>query len=212
MKQRPLTLLLLTAAAGCAGTYQSAHTLAPGKTQVTADITAARATDNGDTSDTVMTGELMVRHGLDDGLDGGIRLGRLPDDDSTSSASALSFDIKKRLSDSETNTISLDIPAGILWSESGLNFSDGILHFTPTLLVGLQVDPSTEVVFGPKFILLLNPENDSSDHTAIGGGATLGVRFSDAARTYGIQPELGIAKVEDIDVILTFGIAVAAGN
>ncbi|HTL35409.1 MAG TPA: hypothetical protein VL326_19915 [Kofleriaceae bacterium] len=207
-----LLLLLAVITTGCASTYQSAHTLAPNKMQVTADITGAKAFDSNDTTNTVVAGDVMVRHGLDEGLDGGIRLSRLPSDTGTDTDSMFTVDLKKRISDSETSTVSIDIPLGVIWEENRSDLSNGIIAFTPTLLLGIALDPTTELVFGPKFALFINPE-ESNDKTLIGGGASIGIRFSDTERSYGLQPELSLLKVEDTDgAILTFGIAVAAGN
>jgi hypothetical protein len=208
--KRLLLLALITTA--CANSYQSAHTLAPGKTQVTADITGVRPLDSsGDSESSALVGDLMIRHGIDEGLDGGVRLGRMPGSP-TDGASQLVFDLKKRLSDSATSTVSVDIPVGLGWEENNGDFGNGIVGVMPTLLIGSQISPTTELVFGPKFVLLYNPEA-TSDSTLAGGGVSVGIRFTDAARTYAVQPELSFLKLDETNAsLLAFGIAVAAGN
>jgi len=206
--RRFLAVLFLPA---CMSSFQSARTLPKGKTQVTADLDGFKAFDSNDSSETVYAGELMVRNGLDDGLEGGVRLGRLPGD-SGDTASLLMLDLKKQVSDPATTTsaISVDIPLGIAWSEQGTNLEGGTFLAAPTLLVGVQVSPSAEVVLGPKFVWVVL--SDSSDQSKLGGGVSMGLRISDPSRTWAVHPELSLLKVEDADTIISFGLAVSAGN
>jgi hypothetical protein len=207
---------------GCGGSFQSARTLAACKTQVTADVSAFHGSGLSDvrppeTRGWNVLGDLMVRHGIIDGLDAGVRIGRTPGSQTYGdTGSQLFVDLKKRLTAAaSTTTISIDVPVGVLWSERRETFNDGTLALVPTLLVGHDINATTELIIAPKFLWLHRAANNDGypiDST-IGGGVSLGIRFSDDRRAWAIQPELSVLKLEGTDgALITFGLGVAAGN
>jgi len=193
--------------AGCSAQYQSARTLPEGKFQVTAAASNVRSTEDGD--DHAWTGDVQVRGGLADRLDGGIHLGRTPSF-GNESISAVMVDLKKQLTDATSETaFSLALPIGIGWIDEGDDWGEGTYLLAPTILFGQQVSPEVELVVAPK-LLVMHPDGGE---TRTGGGLSLGVRISDTTRSWAMHPEISISKLERTDGLLySFGFAVAAGN
>jgi hypothetical protein len=202
---RGAVLVLLV---GCASSFQSAHPLQPGKTQVTAGLSGVKPTD-GDGQ--LFVGDLQVRHGLADKIDGGVKLVRTPG--AVETVSAFAADVKFQLNEAGGKTaVSLGIPVGAAWVEEQGEFNDGILILGPTLFIGTELAPNLELVFAPSIVLVL-PEGGTSD-SEIEVAATLGLRFTDPSRTWAIQPEVGLTHFNEGEspTFVTFGVGVSVGD
>lgn len=204
-------LVLAVVACGCANAYQSARTLPPGKTQVGVALSRSEAFgDEG--SDTVWLGDLQVRTGIGSRMDGGVRLTRNPG--GGENVSLLSLDPKWELSKPGARTaVSIGVPVGILWAEQGLDDLDtGAYIIAPSVFIGMQVSPTTELVTSPKLFFIL-PDEDGDNELEF--GLSVGLRFTDAARTWAVHPEIGFLRVSEegaSEEFMMIGIAIAAGN
>jgi len=211
---RAITLFVVTLLVGCASSYQSARTLAPGKTQVTAALSRTELFSEGEFDEgvSVWGGDIQVRQGVVEKFDLGLRLSRTPGAEET--LSQLSFEPKYQITaDTSSTTVSVALPIGVGWAETGDDWEDGTVLLVPTVFVGIDLSPTTELVFAPKMFALF-PDAKTED-SEVEFGASVGVRFFDASRTWAIQPEVSYLRFsEDGESIsfLTFGIGVSAGN
>lgn len=208
--------LPLLACAACATAAQSAHPVAPGKTEVTASLGRAasmkepsRLPSQADDplargpGEGAWMGELMIRRGIVDGLDAGLRLGRLP---GVGGLSVVALDPKLRLVRSPRAVVSVGIPAGVAWEEVPEPRYFGAVVI-PTLYVGLDVSPSVELIAAPKLHLLF----DDRQVMQQAWGLTLSPRFTDPQRRWAVQPELGLTWFNDTTLLL-LGFSVSAGS
>jgi hypothetical protein len=197
-------------AAGCAASYQSAHVLAPGKTMVTAAVTRMQGSvANQDTHQ--YAGDIQIRHGIGERFDGGLRLIRTPNVGSASTMFAV--DGKYQITPGNAKTaLALSVPVGLLFSEDrGTEFDNRGVLIAPTFLVGSQVSATTEVVFGPKIVLIFPDGGDEETDV----GLSLGIRFEDSSHTWAVQPEVQMYHANGnmmSDNYYGFGIAISAGN
>ncbi|MBA3454077.1 MAG: hypothetical protein H0T42_13365 [Deltaproteobacteria bacterium] len=210
-------IALVVCSVGCVSSYQSARVLPTGKTQVTVAVSRVQALEDGDEDESVWVGDLQVRHGFAAQFDGGIRLSRTPG--GLNSLSMLTIDPKYQItSPSSSTAVSIGVPFGVAWEEQGSDFEDGIGVIAPTLLIGTPLAASTELVFAPKVVVFL-PDGDTEE-SEIEFGASIGLRFTNSARTWAIHPELSLLLFDpsngseggETAKILSFGVAVSAGN
>jgi hypothetical protein len=221
------SIVLALALTGCA-TAQSAHTLAPGKTEVT--VSGSRNTlSSAETDDAAFyTGEVMVRTGVSDNADVGVALTR-----STGTGEALwglTLDPKFRFTEAAAQTtISLGVPVGVFFadepsrpaadgnpSEGGFDY--GGLVAAPTLYVGQQVSPTAELLIAPR-VYLLKPDKGTFVDTDLRAyfGGSIGVRITDPARHWAVTPELAFTHINaegeaDSETLLTLGLGLSVGN
>jgi hypothetical protein len=215
-----MTRLLISAtialAGACTTAAQSARVVDPGKTQVTAAIT--RTTLSGDgvgESDepSAWNGEIMARHGIGRQFDAGLRLARIPGAETVSSLVA---EPKFQITAPESQTtFSVALPVGIGWADELDDGSGHLYLITPMLLLGQALSPTLEVVLAPRVFILIPSEDDADSEVELGG--SVGVRFHNEARTWGIQPEIGYVRFSPSDEsgsvnFLTFGVSISAGN
>ena len=209
-------VLLVLSSAACATAAQSAHPVAPGKTEVTASIGRVASTKEPGRmplqaddplargpGEGAWTGELMVRRGIVEGLDAGLRLSRMP---GAGGLSVVAIDPKLRLGRSSRVVISLGIPAGLAWEEAPEAEYVGAV-IVPTVYVGLKASPTVELVAAPKLHFLFVDRQDMQQHW----GLTLSPRFTDPHRRWAVQPELGLTWLDDTTLLL-LGFSVSAGN
>ena len=69
--------------------------------------------------------------------------------------------------------------------------------------------PLAELVFSPRLYLFLAAADNDGAEVDVGG--SLGVRFTDPARTWAVHPELALSSIGD-DLGITLGLSIAAGN
>ncbi len=216
---RPTVIGIATAtlATACAGTYQSARTIAPGKTQVTVGVTRIQNTSDeqgvDDEQDSGWAGDLQIRHGFAERFDFGARLQRMPGVGTT--VSWLSIDPKVELTPvGSPAVVSIGVPAGVMWTEEiddGLDFANGTIVVIPSIYVGFDLSPNVEIVASPKLFYI---KPDGADEEIEVGGS-LGLRFVDPARSWAVQPELAVMRIaEDNEsaTLLSLGVAISAGD
>ena len=88
-------------------------------------------------------GDVQIRHGMGGKVDGGLRLIRTPG--ALETISSLSADVKIQITNPEDKGIaSFVIPVGAVWGEQGTDFEDGLLTFSPGLMLGYDISPTTE--------------------------------------------------------------------
>lgn len=207
------TLAIAVCGFGCVSSYQSPRVLPAGKTQVTVAVTRVQLIEDND-DDYIWVGDFQLRHGLADQFDGAIRLARTPGAQST--LSMLTLDPKFQITaPSSSTTVSVALPFGVAWEEAGTDFRDGVGVLAPTVLIGAQLTGTTELVFAPKVIVFL-PEGKTKE-SGVEVGASLGLRLTNAARTWAVHPELSFLLFKERGAneaakIFSFGIAVSAGN
>lgn len=211
-------LALVVCSVGCVSSYQSARVLPTGKTQVTAAVSRVQVIESESDDASIWVGDLQVRHGLAAQFDGAIRLSRTPG--GLNALSMLMIDPKYQItSPSSSTAVSVALPVGVAWEEQGSDFNDGVGVIAPTILIGTPLAPNTELVFAPKVVVFL-PDGET-DQSEIEFGASLGLRFTNAARTWAIHPELSLLLFDPSNngggggetvKVLSFGIAVSAGN
>ncbi|HEY5946598.1 MAG TPA: hypothetical protein VIV40_13945 [Kofleriaceae bacterium] len=203
---KALALLLLV---GCASSFQSARTLAPGKTQVTAGLARVMPTEG---SGHANVGDVQVRTGISDSVDGGLKLSRTPG--AANTVSGIGADLKLRITDpAAKTTVSFALPVGAVWEERGTDWGNGLLTISPTILIGVELSPTTELVLGPALVWVL--PDGGTDNSEAEFAATIGVRFTDPSRTWAVHPEIGIMHISDSgnsENLLSFGLGVAVGN
>lgn len=191
--------------AGCLAA-QSARVLAPGKTQLA--VGAGRSTVSGPDDDVVWHGTVMVRRGLARNVDGGLVLQRTPGGGGLSFAAV---EPKVQLTSSGRGAASVALALGPFWEdgigEDGIDWDYGGVVVAPTIFLGYDLAPTAELVFAPRLVLFLPDEGDSDTQV----GASLGVRFTDRARTWAVHPDLAYLSTDD-EAILTLGLSIAAGN
>jgi hypothetical protein len=228
-------LLAMIVIAGCAGSYQSARTLAPRKVSVTADVAAmswtnAPAARPPETRGWMNGGDVAVRAGIIDRVDAGVRFGRTYESQSKGDQySQLVLDAKRQLTPSSLPvTFSVALPVGIVWSERRDKYSDRTLALAPGVLFGYDARPEVELVVGANLLWLDPVGNDAfvrpSTSSFFGWRLTLGVRVSSSAHTWAIEPELSLLQVNDDvrqpisgeiadgGIMLSLGLGVTAGD
>lgn len=200
-------IALLAVLVGCTGA-QSARALAPGKSTVGGGVVRITATEQG-ADESVWMGEVMVRHGLGDKFDGGIRFAR-----SAGRGEALSIaQLEPKIELTElgaTTAISAALGIGVAWGDRGWDAQDGTYVFGPSLLIGQRVSPTTELLFVPRFTYI--KPHEASD-SATGVGISLGARIGE--QTWGIYPSLDLQVVSgegDSVTFVLFGLGVGVGN
>ncbi len=210
MKSTLLALAALgafTTALGACTTAQSARPLAPGKTQVSVALTGNRLVGTED-SDLLWTGQVMVRRGLSSNADLGVSLTRVPG--STDALSLALVDSKVRLTpEASETTISASLGGGLIWADRGFDFDLGAFVLTPALYLGLRLSPTAEAVLSPRLYVLL-PQDDNDEREANLGG-TVGIRFTNPARTWALHPELGLVRFAG-EATLSLGLSISAGD
>lgn len=201
-------------ALGACTVAQSARVLAPGKTQVS--VGANRTTASADEGDDVLwSGQVMVRRGLADKVDVGVILDRTPG--SGEATSRLAVEPKVQLTAPGGNvTVSLALGAGVIWADGmtsdGLDAELGGYMLSPTAYLGFELAPGAELVAAPRLHFVF-PDGEDDHGTAY--GASIGVRFTDPARTWAVHPELTYMTIDDTFVdesFLTLGVSVSAGD
>ena len=202
-----VTLVLL---GGCTQ-MQSARVLRPGTTRVSAGI--ARASSSDDTAKLPFYfGELRVAHGIKDGVELGIQLGRSAGLDEN--ISALGIAPKVRVYETFHGAISVAAPAVVAWEEHGTDFTSGTFAFHPTVYVGLRLEDDVELVLSPRGGAVWRSE--TMERTIYMGGVAAGFSFG-AWGTATIQPEIGITILrfdgsERNDAVFTIGVGVTGGG
>lgn len=204
--------MLCVLAAGCANAYQSARTLAPGKTQATVAVSRTEFLEE-DGDESLYVGELQVRTGFSERMDGGFRLLRNPG--AGENISILQLDPKWQISQPGAKTaISIGVPIGAVWGENGLDDLEIVSYLiTPSVYVGFELSPTVELVVSPKLFMIFPDDDDADSQIEIGG--SIGLRFGDASRTWAVHPEVGLIRFSEGDAseeFLMFGIGIAAGN
>lgn len=205
-----MTRIALVLALTACTASQSARVLAPGKTQVTAAINRNEVTGDTD-SDAIWSGEVMVRHGLGDRFDGGLRVARTPGRGEAVSLAQLEPKVQVTAADAAT-TLALALGLGLAWGEQGSDFEDGTYVIAPTVFVGHALSPTAELVFAPKLSVI---KPDGSSESLTGVGAALGVRVTDPARSWAVHPELLVQRISDdndSETFVTLGLGVSVGN
>ncbi|HEY4176300.1 MAG TPA: hypothetical protein VGM90_05695 [Kofleriaceae bacterium] len=220
-----VSTLVLT---GCATAAQSAHTLAPGKTEVTVAGSRNKTTDQSSDDPAIYSGQVMVRTGVSDATDVGFQLSRTT---GTSDALwGLTVDPKFRFTEpTAQTTISLGIPVGIFFADepsisststapSSGGFDYGGLIVAPTLYVGQQISPTAELLIAPRFYLI-KPDTHVYDDTDLRAyfGGSVGVRITDPQRHWAVTPELAFTHINaegsgDSTTLLTLGLGISVGN
>lgn len=205
-----LVLALAAAAAllgACATSYQSARVVEPGKVQVTG---ALAHTEGGPTSSYGgwrTLGDLQVRAGIVDRVDAGLRFVRSP---GTSYRSYATLDAKVEL---VPDRVSLSLPVGLVWYQEGDRIDRVSTVLSPGVLAGYQLKPNLELVGAPRlFLFLPGPYNDV---TEVEVGGSVGLRFTNPARTWAIHPELGILHLNQQNegyTFVTVGLGLSVGN
>ena len=198
--------------AGCAQSYQSARVVAPGKTQITGALSRTESISEDDDDGAIYSGDVQVRQGVSDRFDLGLRLVRTPGAGEVLSQLGVDPKVQITAPDS-TTTLTVALPISVAWAEEGDEWGEGVLVLTPTVFVGIDLSPAAELVMAPKvFVFLPDGKTDDSE---VEVGGSIGVRFSDASKTWAIQPELGLLHISEGDdgaSFLTFGLGVSAGN
>jgi len=209
-------VLLLLASSACATSAQSARPVDPGTTEVTVSLGRAASlkepsrSPSGESdplakgvAEGAWTGELMIRHGMTDGFDGGLRLGRMP---GLGGLSVAAVDLKVRVVRSPRVVVSLGGPAGIVWEETpGPSYLGAVA--VPTLYLGMEVSPTVELVAAPKLHLIF-ARGEAMEQA---WGLTIGPRFTEPRRRWAVHPELGITRFADTTLLL-LGFSVSAGD
>ena len=209
-------LILFAVLAGCSATYQSARVLDPGKTQVTLGVTRAEgSSQNADADGHIYIGDLQVRRGIASQVEAGFRLTRMPNAgmSSETNVSSAALDLKYQVTPRNARTaVSIALPLGAWFAEDGITFDRQAWLVSPTLLVGTALAPTTELVFGPKLTVILPDSNSADTQTAY--GASIGLRFTDPARTWALHPEISVVHYSTASdaTLYTFGLAVSAGD
>jgi len=200
-------LVLCVALVGCATSYQSARVLAPGTTEVGVAATRIQPSD-GSNGDGLWVGDVSVRRGLTDRFDGGVHLTRIPGGPET--GSFLAVDPKVMLTPpGAATTFSLSMPIGVAWDESFSDFGDGTIVLAPTLYLGFEVVPGTELVAAPKLFVFV--PNQGETQTEVGG--SIGLRIGDGSRSWAVHPELGFIHFDQGGgSFVMFGVGIAAGG
>jgi hypothetical protein len=199
-------------ALGACTAAQSARVLAPGKTQVSVGANRVTATDE---DGVLWSGQVMVRRGLADKVDVGVILDRTPG--SGEATSMLAVEPKVQLTAPGGNvTVSLALGAGVIWADGmtsdGLDAELGGYMLSPTAFLGFELAPGAELVAAPRLHFVF-PDGEDDHGTAY--GASIGVRFTDPARTWAVHPEVTYMTIEDTFVdesFLTLGVSVSAGD
>jgi hypothetical protein len=211
---RAITLFVVTLLVGCASSYQSARTLAPGKTQVTAALSRTEMFSEVEFDEgiSVWGGDIQVRQGVVEQFDLGVRLARTPGAEET--LSQLSIEPKYQITPgTSSTTVSVALPVGVGWAETGDDWEDGTVLLIPTVFVGIDLSPTAELVIAPKVFALFPDAKTEDSEVELGG--SVGVRFYDASKTWAIQPEISFLRFSEEGEgisFLTFGIGVSAGN
>lgn len=202
---------------GCATSYQSARVLERGRTEVTVGLTRAQLFDDSvESGDRGFLGDVQVRRGFGHGLDAGVRLQRTPSRRDAASV----FQLEPRLALTAPErplALALALSAGVAWAEvfdpadgGQIEIDHGFGVFGATALVGFEATPRLELVLAPRAFATTNGKA-----TELHVGVSLGLRVGDLGRRWAIHPEIGILRLTegpDDDTLLTFGIALAAGN
>lgn len=207
---RPVAIAVAIGALGACTTAQSARVLAPGQTQISVAANRVSVTDE---DGVIWYGQVMVRRGLAPKVDAGLILTRTPG--GSGGVSMLAAEPKLQLTaHGAKTTFSLGLAAGALWSDQSTR--DGLegdvtgFLVSPTAYLGFELSPGAELVAAPRLYLII-PDEGGDNQTAF--GATVGVRFTDAARSWAIHPEFTYLAVEDADeTFLTLGVSVSAGD
>lgn len=198
--------------AACAQ-MQSARLLRPGHTAVSAGLSRVSLDDNSQNVPTYF-GEVRVAHGFSDTVEVGALVGRSAGNDQNGSAFGLAP--RFRLRESSTSAISLSIPAMALWQENGAQFHGGELAVCPTVYVGFQLAPETELVLSPRAGVLFRPGDDTTSTLFLVGGA-IGLSLGSPGGAT-LHPEIGVmvdqptSTAAPTELALTFGLGVTAGD
>jgi hypothetical protein len=193
----PVTLI------GCVSSYQSAKVLAPGQTQITGALTRSAPDDQLDEG--LYTGDIQVRHGLSDKVDGGVRYGIASE---FGSIHSLSVDAKIEL---VPDHVSVSLPVGVIISDEERDFEYGGFFIAPTVLLGAEMSKNVALVAAPRLIIAFPDEDDGfpSDSTTL-YGASVGVRFSADLERWAIHPEVGLLSGDDLDgTLISAGVGVS---
>lgn len=203
-------LVALTLLGGCTQ-MQSARVLRPGETRVSAGI--ARLSSSSDTARLPFyLGELRVAHGIKDGAELGIQLGRSAGLDGN--VSALGITPKLRVYETGGGAISVAAPAVVAWEEHGTDFTSGTVAFYPTFYLGVQLDAEVELVVSPRGGAIWRP--DSNERTIYLGGVTAGFSFG-AWGEATVQPEIGVTILrtdgnDRNEAVFSIGLGVTGGG
>ena len=186
---------------------QSARPLAPGRTQVAvgwATLAHPQLEDDAD----LASGQVMVRRGIAARTDAAIVLSRLPSQSASTSMAML--EAKVRLTPAEGPlTVSLAVGTGVVWTDDAWDFDREAVVVTPTLYVGYDLSPTAEIVITARGYLAAI--DDDNQHRELNGGASIGARFTDRARTFALQPQLTVIGA-DRETYVTVGVAMSVGN
>jgi hypothetical protein len=202
-----IALLAFVLLGGCATSHQSARVLAPGKTQVTTALARTSATEGG-LDEGIWTGDLQVHTGVAPGFEMGARLVRTPGGAETASIASIEgrFQVVPE-------HVSIGLPVGVLWEEQFDDFEGGNFFLTPTVFVGTDVSPTTELVAAPRLFVFISNDGDDSE---VEVGGSVGLRVTNEARTWAVHPELGLIQFSegdgDSETYLTFGLGISVGN
>ncbi|CAN5915903.1 hypothetical protein BH11MYX2_BH11MYX2_21270 [soil metagenome] len=222
------TIALALALTGCATAAQSAHTLAPGKTEVT--VSGSRNTLSGQSDDAVALygGQVMVRRGVAENADVGFSVTRTPG--SGQSLWGLAVDPKFRFTAAGAQTtISLGVPVALFFADQpSIKMSDtsdgqdeldyGGVMASPTLYVGQAVSPTAELLIAPRLYLIKPGEGTFSDtDLRLYFGGSIGVRLTDPKRHWAVTPEIAFTHLNaengaDSQTLLTVGVGLSVGN
>lgn len=204
------------ALAGCASSYRSAHTLAPGHTQISAAVTRAEALDDeGDDDGSGYIGELRVARGLHERVDGSVHLARAPGSGTT--ASLLALEPRFQLTERHAPIgLSIGVPVGLIWAEESenddLELDLAAYVLAPAVYVGFELSPVVELVVAPKLFVFI-PDDDAETEVELGG--SVGLRITDAMQTWAVHPEIGLLRLsegDDSESYLTLGLSISAGD
>lgn len=210
MKRSSMVLAVVAPLVTACTAAQSARVLAPGKTQLS--VGAARSTPTGEAEGSLWTGQVAVRRGLGGIVDGGLSVQRTPGAFGAMWSVAVEPKVQLTPADSKT-TLSVALAAGAVFEEDpdddGLGLDLGLYVVAPTVLVGIDLAPTVELVFAPRITLLLPDEDNDDSQTEVGGA--LGLRFTDRERTWAVHPELSYLTLDE-ESVLTLGLSISAGN
>lgn len=220
--------LLAVALTGCAAAAQSAHTVAPGKFEVTVAGERNSYSDQDDDDPAIYSGQVMVRTGVADNADVGLSVTRTPGTNANMWGVAVDpkFRFTKRMAQT---TISLGMPITVFFgdqpatSSSNMDLGEGGFDYggvlaAPTLYVGHMVSQTKELLIAPRLYLIkpgdgIYPDTDLRMYV----GGSIGVRLWDSHYHWAVTPELGFTRFHGEDgrdgaTLVTLGLGLTVGN
>ncbi len=216
--RRAAVLALAAAALGGCMAAQSARVIRPGRTTV--NVAAARvasaAIPGDDQARARWFGQVAIRRGLTRRFDAAVIAARTVGQ--FGAVYALAVEPRVQVVPPRGRVaVAVGLTAGVAGSEyifvtdvdrSRQTRFEGFV-FATSVTLGVDLQPDLEFVFAPRAYLLIPARSTAPDRPGL--GAIAGLRFVDPARTWAVQPELAVARV-DGETLVTVGLSVGVGD